>query len=85
MWRNALFIDNLYPQKFNQLYYCYGWGWYLSNDFQMFIVSMIPMLIYNKLNRKSAAKLLILALIVSQWIAFLVFNIEHKLNLSTFS
>lgn len=27
-WRNILFIDNL----FDDSYYCFGWGWYLSND-----------------------------------------------------
>jgi peptidoglycan/LPS O-acetylase OafA/YrhL len=32
-WRNLLFIDNFFTHSKGGLDYCYGWGWYLSNDF----------------------------------------------------
>ena len=28
-WKNLLFIDNLYKNEGT----CFGWSWYLSNDF----------------------------------------------------
>jgi len=40
------------------LEYCYGWGWYLSNDFQIFLVTPILLIIYAK-NRKLGLGLLI--------------------------
>jgi hypothetical protein len=41
-WKNLLFIDNLFNDDATN--YCFAWGWYLSNDFQMFL--MTPFLIY---------------------------------------
>lgn len=29
-WQNMLLIDNLFPHVLD---YCYGWGWYMANDF----------------------------------------------------
>lgn len=50
-WRNLLFIDNFFSHKNNGMEYCYGWGWYLSNDFQIFLVTPIILIAYVK-NRK---------------------------------
>jgi peptidoglycan/LPS O-acetylase OafA/YrhL len=32
-WRNLLFIDNMFSHGNNGMSYCFGWGWYLANDF----------------------------------------------------
>lgn len=44
-WKNALFIDNLLG-GITSGNNCIPWGWYLSNDMQLFIVSLIPLYIY---------------------------------------
>ena len=45
MWRNILFIENLFSM-WGDMHYCFGWGWYLSNDFQLFVISLILIFIY---------------------------------------
>lgn len=45
LWRNMLFIDNLFS-LWGDSKYCFGWGWYLSNDFQLFILSLLIIFIY---------------------------------------
>lgn len=40
MWKNVIFIDDFYDAK------CFGWGWYLSNDFQLFLYSLIMVFLY---------------------------------------
>ena len=44
IWRPLLFVDNLVDNGENM---CMGWGWYLQNDMQMFIYSMLILVIYN--------------------------------------
>lgn len=63
-----LFIDNL----FNDSYYCFGWGWYLSNDFQMFVVSLIPLYVYIMINKLYGKTLVVFLLVISQLIGTLV-------------
>ncbi|CAD8137883.1 unnamed protein product [Paramecium octaurelia] len=58
-WKNALFIDNFYEDW--QL--CFGWGWYLTCDFQLFLTCLIPIMIYC-LNYKTGSKILILLMIL---------------------
>lgn len=41
-WTNILYINNLYPNNFNEG--CISWVWYLANDWQFFVVS--PIFIY---------------------------------------
>jgi hypothetical protein len=60
-------IDNL----FNDNEYCFGWGWYLSNDFQMFLISLVLIAIY-KSGKTVFTKLLIFALIIAQLTASFV-------------
>lgn len=40
MWKNVIFIDDFYDNK------CFGWGWYLSTDFQIFMFSLIMVFFY---------------------------------------
>lgn len=47
MWRNVLFIENLFS-LWDDMHVCFAWGWYLSNDFQLFIISLLLIFIYAK-------------------------------------
>ncbi|CAD8057929.1 unnamed protein product [Paramecium sonneborni] len=58
-WKNALFLDNFYEDF--QL--CFGWGWYLTCDFQLFLTCLIPITIYC-LNYKLGSKILIILMIL---------------------
>ena len=44
-WRNLLYINNLFPQK----EICMLWSWYISNDTQFYIISIILLLIATRL------------------------------------
>eukprot|EP00795_Rhopilema_esculentum_P001737 gene1737-16222_t len=41
-WTNLLYINNFYPNKLGEE--CLGWGWYLANDMQFFLIS--PFILY---------------------------------------
>jgi peptidoglycan/LPS O-acetylase OafA/YrhL len=62
-WQSIIFIDNLVDNGKSE---CLGWGWYLQNDMQLFVISMIIMLIYskNKLIAKVTASILIIASLI---------------------
>ena len=38
-WTNLLYINNLFPWKLNDQ--CMGWGWYLANDMQFYIIAPV--------------------------------------------
>ena len=57
MWRNILFIDNLYESI-----QCMPWAWYLSNDVQLFILCIWILFLYTRQPK--------LALIVSGLLIF---------------
>lgn len=40
-WRNALYINNFYPQR----EFCMLWSWYMANDMQFYIFAVIFLLI----------------------------------------
>ena len=41
-WTNFLYINNLYPWKFNDQ--CLVWTWYLANDMQFFVISPLMLI-----------------------------------------
>ena len=45
-WTNLLYIDNLFGRDTS--HYCFGWGWYLSNDFQLFLISPFLLFLYTR-------------------------------------
>lgn len=55
-WRNVLYINNLYSMDDM----CMTWSWYLSVDFQCFIISTILLNLYRKLPRISITLFIIL-------------------------
>ena len=63
-WRNLLFVDNFISEKQN---YCFGWGWYLANDIQMFLLS--PFICWIYLKNKEKGKNLIWILIFISFVA----------------
>lgn len=68
-WTNLLYIDNLFGRDTSD--YCFAWGWYLSNDFQMFLVS--PALIFLYVSRKRLAVCLMFLLLgLSLFSSFLI-------------
>lgn len=40
-WTNLLYINNFWPSYGNYEKQCMGWGWYLANDMQFYILSPI--------------------------------------------
>ncbi len=52
IWKPMFFVDNLVD---NGEKMCMGWGWYLQNDMQIFIASMLLLFLYSQ--HKLAAKL----------------------------
>lgn len=41
-YSNLLYINNFLPEDFNQQ--CVGWGWYLANDMQFFLISPVMLI-----------------------------------------
>ena len=80
-WTNLLYIDNLFGRHSSQ--YCFAWGWYLSNDFQMFLVSPFLLFLYTrnkKLGLISMFSLLGLSFLASFVISF-VYNLKSDKGL----
>jgi hypothetical protein len=48
---NLLFIDNFGDHGPNGRHYCFGWGWYLAVDFQLFMITPFIFLAYKR-NKK---------------------------------
>lgn len=44
-WKTLLFVDNLVD---NGETMCMGWGWYLQNDMQIFVFSLVFIFVYTK-------------------------------------
>lgn len=42
-WTNILYINNYYPDNAA----CFGWAWYLANDFQMFLLLPWILMLYK--------------------------------------
>lgn len=76
MWRNVLLIDNW--SKVDETY-CFGWGWYMSNDFQMFLMALLPLGLFPK--RPLLAKSLLLLLILANLVTHTVFNVVNGTTL----
>ena len=55
-WEHLLFVDNLTVTNNN---YCFGWGWYLACDFQMFIFT--PFLLWLYVYNQKLGKIVITA------------------------
>ncbi|CAD8208487.1 unnamed protein product [Paramecium octaurelia] len=82
-WKNLLFIDNMFSHDASGLNYCFGWGWYLSNDFQIFLITPILLIIYAK-NRKIGLTIIISMLIGSIFSAYYIaYSHDFHLQMAT--
>eukprot|EP01129_Flabellula_baltica_P005159 TRINITY_DN1843_c0_g1_i1.p1 TRINITY_DN1843_c0_g1~~TRINITY_DN1843_c0_g1_i1.p1 ORF type:complete len:679 (-),score=89.89 TRINITY_DN1843_c0_g1_i1:548-2542(-) len=45
-WTNILYINNIFPWTLGEE--CIGWGWYLANDMQFFLITPPLLLLYVK-------------------------------------
>lgn len=64
VWQNLLLVDDFVVQSAD---YCFGHGWYLSNDFQMFMIT--PFFLWLYIQNKSLGKLFINILILISIVA----------------
>jgi len=70
-WQNVLLADDLLVKNAD---YCFGWGWYLSNDFQMFLIT--PIFIWLYIKNRTVGKLAMFGLICLSWILALIIGAE---------
>jgi len=75
--QNLFFVDDFLVESQN---YCYGWGWYLSNDFQMFL--MTPFFLWWYIKNRKAAKLGIWALIGISTVLALIIGYNLRVRVS---
>lgn len=53
-WTNILYINNMYPNYGNLGTTCLGWGWYLANDMQFYLVfGPIFIILFSRFKRLS--------------------------------
>ncbi len=79
MWRQIFFINN-FVDNGNEM--CLNWSWYLQVDFQIFIVCIILLFIYGRVNR--IASYSIASLLVVGSITFnIVYTQQHQQKLFT--
>ena len=64
-WTNLLYINNLYPWE--EVNACFGWGWYLANDMQFYIIS--PFILIPLYHIFPVALIIVAALLLCSFIA----------------
>lgn len=75
LW-NLLFIDNFMDHGASGMDYCFGWGWYLAVDFQLFLIAPFIMMIYTK-NKKAGVAVTIVLLFASVLTAFIMVLVNN--------
>ncbi len=78
MWKPLFFVDNLVDNGETQ---CMGWGWYLQNDMQLFIISLFFLFIYAL--KPLLSKILILLAIIASCIFTFVWTFIHEVGIIT--
>ncbi len=71
---NIFFIDNFQNHGPSGQKYCFGWGWYLAVDFQLFILTPLVFLVYRRSKRVGLGLLvgLFAASLVSAWLLIFI-------------
>ncbi|XP_062589905.1 nose resistant to fluoxetine protein 6-like [Saccostrea cucullata] len=75
-WRNLLYIQNFFSVSKE----CMGWGWYLANDMQFFVLS--PFIIYPLYRKPLIGYILILALMVMQLVYRGIMSVQLDMTLN---
>lgn len=78
MWRAIFFVDNLVNNGETQ---CMGWGWYLQNDMQLFVVSLGFLLLYSV--KPWISKLSMILAIIASCIFTYVWTYNHNTTVIT--
>ena len=80
-WTNIVFLNNFIP--WDAPCGCFGWGWYLANDYQFFIITPFLLILYYK-NKKLGWVLSLMLLIVSFFVTFaLAYDSEFAVDYVT--
>ncbi|XP_062589908.1 nose resistant to fluoxetine protein 6-like [Saccostrea cucullata] len=75
-WRNLLYIQSFFPVSEE----CIGWGWYLANDMQFFVIS--PFIIYPLYRLVLFGYIIILSLMVMQLVFRGIISVQLHMNLN---
>jgi len=73
MWRSLLFVDNLVN---NGKTLCMPWGFYLQIEMQLFLLSLLLLLLYSR--TRIGSFLLAAALIAFSWTINLIYTEQHE-------
>ncbi|KAK9881174.1 hypothetical protein WA026_014522 [Henosepilachna vigintioctopunctata] len=74
-WRNALYINNFFPQT----EFCMLWSWYVANDTQFYFVASILLIIGVRSNRHlKVAAVLTGVFLVTSWISTFVIAMKYN-------
>lgn len=74
LW-NMFFLDNFDDHGPSGMDYCFGWGWYLAVDFQLFLITPFILLAYLK-NKKLGLALSFMIFIASIITAFILIMVN---------
>ncbi|XP_045468141.1 nose resistant to fluoxetine protein 6-like isoform X1 [Harmonia axyridis] len=74
-WRNALYINNFFPQT----EFCMLWSWYMANDTQFYFIASILLLIGVRSNRHlKAAACMIGVFLVTSWVTTFIIAMKYN-------
>lgn len=75
-WSNLLYINNFYPRNAS----CFGWVWYLANDFQMFLLLPWILILYKFFSLIGI--LVLVGLLVANIVCTFIVNWQYNFNVS---
>ncbi|CAM9647492.1 unnamed protein product, partial [Heterosigma akashiwo] len=81
-WKNALYINNLHKLEDGPGDTCYGVGWYLGADFQMFVVALPLLALYRR--RRSLGFALMTGIFVASISYSWAIAYKYDLSFNTF-
>lgn len=74
-WRNALYINNFYPQH----EFCMLWSWYIANDTQFYVLATIFLIIAVRNNRcLKAVGIAMFAFIFTSWVTTFIISMKYN-------
>lgn len=72
MWKSIFFVDNLVNNGETP---CMGWGWYIQNDMQLFIASIILLYVYKL--KPIVSKVLLCLMIIGSMVFTFVWTMNN--------
>jgi peptidoglycan/LPS O-acetylase OafA/YrhL len=78
MWKPIFFVDNLVDNGEKQ---CMNWGWYLQNDMQLFIFSIILLYVYRL--KPIIMKVIVWPLMLGSMVFSFMWTFDHNTILIT--